>query len=281
MATGDAAAAVGMDVVPGTADRRQGFEEINKTRDYLAEHRTTGGHPWDKITAKPNVVTSPGTQAMTLRYDARPVVGRDGAEVEMATYGELVGVANTAAAAQTAANAAAAAVGGKANAFSGADTVRAAQGPTTDAYGRTVSGGNFAVWMDTTLQFGRNVSSRRYKEDIEPHPVDPAAVLALRPVTYHRIDDPDAGAREYGLIAEDVNELLPSIVTWFDGQIDGVRYELLGVALLAVVKDQDAQLRALREEIAALREQITAPTEPTEPEPTEPTPEEVPDASGQ
>lgn len=250
MATGDAAAAVGMDVVPGTADRRQGFEEINKTRDYLAEHRTTGGHPWDKVTNKPNVVTSPGTQSMTLRYDARPVVGRDGAEVEIPTYGELVAVANTAAAAN-------AAVGGKANAFSGADTVRSAQGPTTDAYGRTVSGGNFAVWMDTTLQFGRNVSSRRYKEDIEPHPVAPAAVLALRPVTYHRIDDPDAGAREYGLIAEDVNELVPSIVTWFDGQIDGVRYDLLAVALLDVVRDQDSRIRALEDAMT------TAPTAPT------------------
>lgn len=36
MANGDAAAAAGMDVVPGTADRRQGYDEINKTRDYIA-----------------------------------------------------------------------------------------------------------------------------------------------------------------------------------------------------------------------------------------------------
>jgi hypothetical protein len=37
MANGDAAAAAGMDVVPATADRRQGYDEINKTRDYLAD----------------------------------------------------------------------------------------------------------------------------------------------------------------------------------------------------------------------------------------------------
>lgn len=37
MANGDAAAAAGMDTVPGTADRRDGYSEINKTRDYIAE----------------------------------------------------------------------------------------------------------------------------------------------------------------------------------------------------------------------------------------------------
>lgn len=36
MANGDIAAAAGMDVVPPTADIRQGYDEINRTRDYLA-----------------------------------------------------------------------------------------------------------------------------------------------------------------------------------------------------------------------------------------------------
>lgn len=37
MANGDSAQAAGMDVVPGTADVRNTHEEINKTRDYIAE----------------------------------------------------------------------------------------------------------------------------------------------------------------------------------------------------------------------------------------------------
>jgi hypothetical protein len=36
MANGDAAAAAGMDVVPGTAKVRLGYDEINKSRDYVA-----------------------------------------------------------------------------------------------------------------------------------------------------------------------------------------------------------------------------------------------------
>lgn len=47
MATGDDAIAAGMDVVPGTADRRQGYDEINKTRDYIAQ-RTNAVTPISK-----------------------------------------------------------------------------------------------------------------------------------------------------------------------------------------------------------------------------------------
>lgn len=36
MANGDAAVAAGMDVVAGTADVRMGYDEINKSRDYIA-----------------------------------------------------------------------------------------------------------------------------------------------------------------------------------------------------------------------------------------------------
>lgn len=40
MAIGDDALADGMDIVPGTADRRNGYEEINKTRDYIVQRIT-------------------------------------------------------------------------------------------------------------------------------------------------------------------------------------------------------------------------------------------------
>lgn len=170
--------------------------------------------------------------------------------------------------AQTQAAAAAAAVGGKANAWGGdLNTVRYAPGPDSGSYGRSVSGGGFfQCWMDDSLQFGRNTSSQRYKEDIEPHQIDPAAVLALQPVSYHRIGSTER--YEYGLIAEEVYAAgVPEIVTWYapldtdeDGEtapgtpstapvIDGIRYDLLAVALLEVCKDQQAQIDELRNAI--------------------------------
>lgn len=123
----------------------------------------------------------------------------------------------------------------------------------------------YAVWVgnDGGFHFGRNVSSERYKENVVTHEVDPAGVLALRPVRYDRKatfrypEDADGnrligpeqkieGAKnEFGLIAEEVALTLPEIVTYYGGEIDGVRYDLLGVALLPVVQAQQAQIDKL------------------------------------
>lgn len=122
-------------------------------------------------------------------------------------------------------------------------------------YGWTnnVAGTSFyALWVgnDGGFHLGRNVSSIKYKENVTDAAVDPAAVLNLRPVRYDRKPSGPAqefpGAKgEFGLIAEEVAQHLPEIVTKFEGEIDGVRYDLLSVALLEVVKDQENRIRAL------------------------------------
>lgn len=43
MANGDNAAAAGMDIVPGTAQVRLGYDEINKSRDYVAAYASRSG----------------------------------------------------------------------------------------------------------------------------------------------------------------------------------------------------------------------------------------------
>jgi hypothetical protein len=48
----------------------------------------------------------------------------------------------------------------------------------------------------------------------------------------------DGGSNEYGLIAEQVAEHFPELAVWFDGKTDGLRYDLLPVALLDVVRDR-------------------------------------------
>jgi Chaperone of endosialidase len=136
-------------------------------------------------------------------------------------------------------------------------TVRHAIGPASWGYNRTVAGGAFPVWMDQHLEFGRAPSSRRYKSAIAPHDVAPAAVLALQPVSFHRDTDDDPGSREFGMIAEDVNDLVPEIVTWFpddDGtpRPDGIRYDLLAVAQQYVLRDQQARIERLEQTVASL-----------------------------
>ena len=135
----------------------------------------------------------------------------------------------------------------------------------------TVAGTEFyALWVgnDGGYHFGRNTSSIKYKENVRDA-TGADAVLNLRPVVYDRkatfkypevdgvrAEGPPqmfAGAKdEMGLIAEEVAPHLPQIVTTYGGEIDGVRYDLLGVALLPVVKQQAEDIAALKEAVRAL-----------------------------
>ena len=122
---------------------------------------------------------------------------------------------------------------------------------TGAVHSRSVSGSGtyYAVWVDGSGDFCRNTSSRRYKENIRTHAIDPAKVLALRPVMYDRIN---GQPNEFGLIAEEVDEQFPEITTRDEnGLIDALRYDLLSVALLSVVQDQEARIAALEEALGS------------------------------
>lgn len=160
-----------------------------------------------------------------------------------------------------------------ANATNATNATKAAQADGSE-YGFTnnVAGSTFyALWVgnDGGFHFGRNTSSLRYKENIRDAALGDA-VLNLRPVVYDRkptfkypeledgtrLEGPPQmfeGAKdELGLIAEDVDPHLSQIVTRYGGEIDGVRYDLLGVALLPVVKQQAADIEALKQAVRDL-----------------------------
>lgn len=115
------------------------------------------------------------------------------------------------------------------------------------AYSNPVPGTSFfAVWVGNAAGylFGTNTSSARHKRKIRRHRVDPRRVLGLKPVAYEK--PANGGYTEYGLIAEQVLEAgLPEIVQWMDGKVHGLRYDLLAVALLEVVKEQEKRIAAL------------------------------------
>lgn len=143
--------------------------------------------------------------------------------------------------------------------------VGVADAVTSTAFNRTISTGYYAMYMGNGTLIGRNVSSRRYKNQIRPADVDVQAVLDLEPVTFHHVADPDSDARHLGLIAEDSVDV--DFLVAYDVERDGegnplqgaeprpetVRYEsVLPVVLLAVVKAQDAQIKALQGRVDAL-----------------------------
>lgn len=153
------------------------------------------------------------------------------------------------------------------------EAVHAAQADGSQ-YGWTnnVAGTEFyALWVgnDGGFHLGRNVSGIQYKQnvrDAEPN----FGVLNLRGVRYDRKptfkypEDADGnrligppqrfeGAKnQYGLIAQEVFEHCPELVTYFGGEIDGVNYELLGVALLPIVKQQAADIASLKQAVRDL-----------------------------
>lgn len=107
--------------------------------------------------------------------------------------------------------------------------------------GRTTTNNNaVAVLVDSAGQLGTVSSSKRYKHDIKDMNDASAQIFNLRPVTFaYNADETDA--THFGLIAEEVAEVLPSIVVNNEeGQVETVQYHILPVLLLNEMKKQQA-----------------------------------------
>src|SRR5439155_7112181 len=110
-----------------------------------------------------------------------------------------------------------------------------------------------AVVIDGNGQLGTASSSRRFKNDIADMNDASAALMKLRPVTFHyRADRNPAGRTlQYGLVAEEVAEVYPGLVAHsIDGQIETVLYQFLPPMLLNEYQKQQRTIEAQTAEIA-------------------------------
>jgi len=106
----------------------------------------------------------------------------------------------------------------------------------------------------TTLADSWSVrSSRRFKNNIQPLDGALDKVERLQGVSYQRKDD---GKREIGVVAEDVDRIVPEVVSRDPKthEIQGVDYSRLAALLIEAVKAQQAEIRQLKAQI----EQLTA-----------------------
>lgn len=113
--------------------------------------------------------------------------------------------------------------------------------------GKTTNVSNaIPVLIDSNGQLGTCSSSRRYKDNIKnlsPHLAQ--QVLQLNPVSFTYKQE-KSGHSTYGLIAEEVELILPQLVTYKeDGQPETIMYQHLIPLLLHVIKQQDLRLSAL------------------------------------
>ena len=88
------------------------------------------------------------------------------------------------------------------------------------------SASGIAVLVNSNGRLGTTTSSRRYKDDIEPMGDMSAALQKLRPVTFRYKQPDDDGTKpiQYGLIAEEVAEVLPDLAYYANGQLESVKY---------------------------------------------------------
>ncbi|WP_263732554.1 hypothetical protein [Cellulomonas sp. SG140] len=279
MAAGDAAAAAGLSVVPATKDIRLGYQDINIRGDELAAHITTGTHPFTKVTGTATVAQG-GTGATTAtgalanlgasavghthddRYytetesDARyappgpyvrtvgnyhdtirwsgthMIYGADGVpEFELPNLAEM-------------------------NAKRDAGDGNFGSTPiyTPSGRGNPVTSSYVAAYLNGDGRIGASASSRAFKNPIRTY-VPPADLLDLVPVVYSFKDDPAATPR-LGLYAEDTNEIEPLLVTHENDQPYGVKYDVIAVALLAVVKDQRSTISALSDRLRTIEQAL-------------------------
>ncbi len=95
------------------------------------------------------------------------------------------------------------------------------------------------------------VSSGRYKENIKPFSAGLNLVNRLNPVTYDWIESKEA---DLGLIAEEVAEVEPLLATYnHKGEVQGVKYDQIPLALFNAVREQQQQIEELRRQVEDLK----------------------------
>jgi hypothetical protein len=109
---------------------------------------------------------------------------------------------------------------------------------------------------------GTCASDRRFKKDITPFPRVLDQFTALQPVHYfwRATEFPEqhfGGSRAYGLIAQDVEQVLPELVVTNDDGFKAVDYSELPLLTIQAVKDLKSENDALTQRVAELERLVT------------------------
>jgi len=114
--------------------------------------------------------------------------------------------------------------------------------------------GSNSLCLNPLKQIASCSSSRRYKTNIVDYPSGLSLINRLRPVTF---DWKGSGMHDIGLVAEEVAEVEPLLVTHNDkGEIEGVKYAQVSAVLVNAIKDQQAQIQTQQQTLARLQDQM-------------------------
>ncbi len=128
----------------------------------------------------------------------------------------------------------------------------------------SVTGSAANLYIYASGRIVRSTSSKRYKKDIAPLEISSSAIYKLKPVSFSSKSE---GTRHFGLIAEEVNTLIPELVDFArekdvipgsnsDKLIpDGVQYSLISVLLLKEVQKHESTINKQNEDIELLKKE--------------------------
>ena len=272
MANGDDAAAAGMDVLDGNEDRREGYDEINKTRDYIAQRTSTvtpiakGGTGETNAAAALSALGGvPSTDVYAPGDSVANKIPRyDGS-------GRLIAATPTATNHATSKSYVDAAISGRFPAAGGTfpgdlgvvGTLTVLDDIMVPNATAAVSGWTVA-YIDATGRLSRGSSSRRYKKYITG--IDPADLGDIWPEFVRYQMKGGDGSWQYGYIAEQLDEsddLRPFVVyqttTEHDADTDTYRTRFVAdeagnpvpesIDFIALIMAQNAQLKALVDDL--------------------------------
>ena len=95
-------------------------------------------------------------------------------------------------------------------------------------------------------------SSSRYKTDFSDLEINSSDIYNLNPVSFTWINQ---GIRDFGFVAEEVAEEVPSLVNYDDqGRAESVKYDQLSVLLLEELKKQKEEIERLKQRIQELED---------------------------
>ena len=116
------------------------------------------------------------------------------------------------------------------------------------------SGGSTSLCRNGSGQISVCSSSIRYKNNIANFSSGLSLLNRLRPVTF---DWKDSQAHDLGLVAEEVAEAEPLLVTRSEkGEVEGVKYDRLSAVFINAFKEQQAQIERQQAEAKSQQNQI-------------------------
>jgi hypothetical protein len=114
-----------------------------------------------------------------------------------------------------------------------------------------------AVYISASGQLSTTPSSRRFKDDIKPMGNTSETIFSLKPVTFHYKDEKRNPLQQWGLIAEEVEEVNPALVLPDkEGKPATVRYEQINAMLLNEFLKEHKKVEQQQANIAELKSTV-------------------------